>query len=94
MEFNKIECVPYRYSKSMFKQTMFNLKTTKKKVIKTQAREIPIDPTMLNQKMAIHNGRIYKLKEVNLNMLYHKLGSFSATRVSHKFKQKKPKAKK
>jgi small subunit ribosomal protein S19 len=52
-----------------------------KKVIKTWSRRSTILPEMLGLTFAVHNGRKFLPVFVTENMVGHKLGEFSPTRV-------------
>jgi small subunit ribosomal protein S19 len=52
-----------------------------KKVIKTWARRSAISPEMVGFTFAVHNGRKFIPVYVNENMVGHKLGEFSPTRI-------------
>lgn len=53
----------------------------KKSVIKTWARSSVIIPDMVGQTFAVHNGNKFIPVYVTENMVGHKLGEFSPTRV-------------
>jgi small subunit ribosomal protein S19 len=52
-----------------------------KKVIKTWARRSAISPEMVGFTFAVHNGRKFQPVYVTENMVGHKLGEFSPTRI-------------
>ena len=52
-----------------------------KKVIKTWSRASMISPDMVGQTIAVHNGKQFIPVYVTENMVGHKLGEFSPTRV-------------
>ena len=52
-----------------------------KKVIKTWSRRSTILPEMIGHTIAVHNGRKFIPVYVTENMVGHKLGEFSPTRV-------------
>ena len=56
-------------------------KTTKKKVIKTWYRRSTISPLFVGHTFAVHNGNKFIPVFVSENMVGHKLGEFSPTRV-------------
>lgn len=56
-------------------------KTGIKKIIKTWSRRSTIIPEMVGYTMAVHNGRKHIPVYVNENMVGHKLGEFSHTRM-------------
>ncbi len=67
-----------------------------KKPIKTWARSATIVPDMIGVTMAVHNGRDFVPVYITENMIGHKLGEFSITRVfkGHKAADKKAKTEK
>ena len=52
-----------------------------KKVIKTWSRRSTVVPEMLSHTLAVHNGKKFIPVYVTENMVGHKLGEFSHTRV-------------
>jgi len=52
-----------------------------KKIIKTWSRRSTILPQMVGMRFAVHNGRKFIPVFVNENMVGHKLGEFSPTRM-------------
>ncbi|HUT85149.1 MAG: 30S ribosomal protein S19 [Proteobacteria bacterium] len=54
-----------------------------KKVIKTWSRRSTIVPEMIGHTFAVHNGKKFIPVFVTENMVGHKLGEFSPTRVFH-----------
>ena len=56
-------------------------KDGKKKVIKTWSRRSMISPDMIGLTIAVHNGKQHVPVYVTENMIGHKLGEFSPTRV-------------
>jgi len=54
-----------------------------KGVIKTWSRRSTILPEMVGLTFAVHNGRKFNAVFVTENMVGHKLGEFSVTRVFH-----------
>ena len=69
---------------------------SEKKVIKTWSRASMIVPDMLNHTIAVHNGKNFVPVFVTENMVGHKFGEFSPTRVyrGHAGHRKEDKAKK
>ena len=63
----------------------------KKQVIKTWARRSMISPLFVGQTIAVHNGNKFIPVYITENMVGHKLGEFSPTRVfrSHSGDRKK-----
>ena len=55
-----------------------------KKVIKTWSRRSTIIPEMVGLTFAVHNGRKFLPVFVTENMVGHKLGEFSPTRIFKK----------
>jgi small subunit ribosomal protein S19 len=55
--------------------------TREKKVIKTWSRRSTIIPDMVGHTIAVHNGRKFIPVYVAENMVGHKLGEFSPTRI-------------
>ena len=56
-------------------------KGTKKKVIKTWSRRSTISPLFVGYTFAVHNGNKFIPVFVSENMVGHKLGEFSPTRI-------------
>lgn len=56
-------------------------KSGKKQVIKTWSRRSTIIPEMIGHTIAVHNGKRHIPVYINENMVGHKLGEFSLTRV-------------
>lgn len=52
-----------------------------KKVIKTWSRASTISPDMIGHTIAVHNGKKHVPVYVTENMVGHKLGEFSPTRM-------------
>lgn len=52
-----------------------------KKVIKSWARNSSIHPEMVGHTIAVHNGKKHMPVFVSENMVGHKLGEFSPTRI-------------
>ena len=57
---------------------------TVKKPIKTWSRRSTITPDFVGHTFMVHNGKIFNSVFVTENMVGHKLGEFSATRVFKK----------
>jgi small subunit ribosomal protein S19 len=55
--------------------------TREKKVVKTWSRRSTIIPDMVGHTIAVHNGRKFIPVYIAENMVGHKLGEFSATRI-------------
>jgi small subunit ribosomal protein S19 len=56
-------------------------KNGSKQVIKTWSRRSMILPEFIGQTFAVHNGKIFQNVFVSENMVGHRLGEFSPTRV-------------
>ena len=56
-------------------------KTSKKKVIKTWSRRSTISPLFVGYTFAVHNGNKFIPEYITENMVGHKLGEFSPTRI-------------
>jgi len=78
-------------SRSLKKGPYINLKlekkvlgmnqTSKKSVIKTWARASMISPDFVGHTIAVHNGNKFIPVYITENMVGHKLGEFSPTRI-------------
>jgi small subunit ribosomal protein S19 len=55
--------------------------TREKKVVKTWSRRSTVVPDMVGHTIAVHNGRKFIPVYVAENMVGHKLGEFSPTRI-------------
>jgi small subunit ribosomal protein S19 len=55
--------------------------SNKKQVIKTWSRASMIIPDMVGETIAVHNGKTFVPVFVTENMVGHKLGEFSPTRL-------------
>ena len=55
--------------------------TGDKRVIKTWSRRSMVTPRMVGRTLAIHNGRQFLPVFITENMVGHKLGEFSPTRM-------------
>ena len=72
---------PYLDEKLMKKIVALESKGQKRKVIKTWARRSTITPEMVGLTIAVHNGRKFIPVFISENMVGHKLGEFSPTRI-------------
>ncbi|CCG81064.1 Mitochondrial ribosomal protein S19 [Taphrina deformans PYCC 5710] len=63
----------------------------KRTPIRTQARSCTIIPSFVGLRFMVHNGKNYLPVEVTDEMVGHKLGEFSSTRVKFSYKQTKNK---
>jgi len=68
----------------------------KKQVIKTWSRASTISPEFVGHTIAVHNGKTFVPVFITENMVGHKLGEFSPTRIyrGHAGHRKEAKAKK
>ena len=69
--------------------------TNQKKVIKTWSRTSTITPDFVGHTIAVHNGNKFIPVYISENMVGHKLGEFSPTRIyrghsGHRKEQKGP----
>ena len=55
--------------------------TGEKRVLKTWARRCTISPEMVGHTLAVHNGKQFIPVYITENMVGHKLGEFSFTRI-------------
>src|SRR5262250_925884 len=55
--------------------------TREKKVVKTWSRRSTVVPDMVGHTIAVHNGRKFIPVYIAENMVGHKLGEFSPTRI-------------
>ena len=76
------------------KKVLAMIDSSKKSVIKTWARRSMISPDFVGQTIAVHNGNKFIPVYVTENMVGHKLGEFSPTRVFRGHSGKKDKGKK
>jgi small subunit ribosomal protein S19 len=63
------------------KKVMDLIESKKKVVIKTWSRSSTITPDFVGQTIAVHNGNKFIPVYVTENMVGHKLGEFSPTRI-------------
>jgi small subunit ribosomal protein S19 len=71
---------PYVDEKLAAKVDQLN-STNQKRVIKTWARNCTIPPDFIGHTFAVHNGNKFIPVYVQENMIGHKLGEFSPTRI-------------
>ena len=71
---------PYVFHKLMKKIEKAQV-SKKKTVIKTWSRSSMIIPDMVGQTIAVHNGKTFVPVFITENMVGHKLGEFSPTRL-------------
>jgi len=84
---------PYIHFK-LEKRVMEYVEAGKKTVIKTWSRASMISPDFVGQTIAVYNGKTFVPVYVTENMVGHKLGEFSPTRVFRGHSGKKDKGKK
>ena len=65
----------------LLKKVLQMEKSGKKKVIKTWSRRSVIAPEFVGYTLAIHNGKQFIPVFISENMVGHKLGEFSPTRI-------------
>jgi len=65
----------------LFKKVEAMEQSGKKSVIKTWSRRSTITPELIGHTLAVHNGNKFIPVYVTENMVGHKLGEFSPTRV-------------
>ena len=63
------------------KKVLNIVKNDKKKIIKTWSRRSTIPPSFVGITFAIHNGNKFIPVYITENMVGHKLGEFSPTRI-------------
>jgi small subunit ribosomal protein S19 len=73
---------PY-VQESLWKKIKQANQTGSKKVIKTWSRRSTIVPEMIGHTFAVHNGKKFIPVFITENMVGHKLGEFSPTRIFH-----------
>jgi len=71
---------PYIDAKLLAKIDMMNSRN-ERKVIKTWARSCTISPDFVGHTLAVHNGNKFIPVYITENMVGHKLGEFSPTRL-------------
>jgi small subunit ribosomal protein S19 len=67
--------------KSLLKNIEAMNKRFEKKVLKTWSRRSTIIPEMVGHTLAVHNGKKFIPVYITENMVGHKLGEFSPTRI-------------
>jgi len=65
----------------LWKQVETAVKTESHKPIRTWSRRSTITPEFVDLNFEVHNGKIFMPLHVTENMVGHKLGEFSPTRV-------------
>jgi small subunit ribosomal protein S19 len=76
------------------KKVLDLIDTKKKVVVKTWSRASMISPDFVGQTIAVHNGNKFIPVYVTENMVGHKLGEFSPTRIFRGHAGNRDKAKK
>jgi small subunit ribosomal protein S19 len=71
---------PYIDEKLLLKIEKMN-STNQKRVVKTWARASTISPEFVGHTLAVHNGNKFIPVYITENMVGHKLGEFSPTRL-------------
>jgi small subunit ribosomal protein S19 len=71
---------PYVDAK-LLKKVMKQMESRKKEPIKTWARDCTIIPEFVGFTFLVHNGRVFNKVFVTEDMVGHKLGEFSPTRI-------------
>ena len=71
---------PFCDNHLLVKVTAMNARN-EKKVVKTWSRRSTIFPEMIGHTLAVHNGKKFIPVFITENMVGHKLGEFSPTRV-------------
>ena len=74
---------PYVDAKLMLKVERLN-RSGEKRVIKTWARRSMVVPEFVGHTFAVHNGKTHISVYVTENMVGHRLGEFSPTRIFRK----------
>ena len=56
------------------------LKSNKKEILRTHRRDVIVLPEFVGKKLAVYNGKEYKIVEIIPEMIGHYLGEFAPTR--------------
>jgi small subunit ribosomal protein S19 len=67
--------------KKLYKRIQESLKTNQKQMIKTYSRSSTIIPEMVGFTISVYNGKTWIPVFVTENLVGHKLGEFSPTRI-------------
>jgi small subunit ribosomal protein S19 len=67
--------------KSLYKKVLDARKTTERRMIKTYSRCSTIIPEMVGNTISVYNGKIWVPVYITENLVGHKLGEFSPTRI-------------
>lgn len=68
----------------LMKKVERQITSESKKPIKTWSRRSMITPDFVGQTFLVHNGKVFNSVFVTENMVGHKLGEFSLTRIFRK----------
>lgn len=71
---------PY-VTEKLFQKVMNFKASGRNEVIRTWARDCTIVPEFIGQRFEVHNGKIFHSVYVTEDMIGHKLGEFSPTRI-------------
>lgn len=77
----------------LLRKVAFALRDKDRKPIKTWSRRSTITPEFVGLNFLVHNGRKFLAVYVTENMVGHKLGEFSPTRIFKKHSTSQDKAK-
>ncbi|GMO47557.1 MAG: 30S ribosomal protein S19 [Termitinemataceae bacterium] len=67
--------------KSLYKKVLEMSKTTERRMIKTYSRCSTIIPEMVGITISVYNGKAWVPVYITENLVGHKLGEFSPTRI-------------
>lgn len=72
------------------KESFFNeIRLTTIKKIKTTSRNSVVLPFLIGRTVQVHNGKFFIPIKITEEMIGHKLGEFTLTRLRHTYKRKK-----
>lgn len=74
---------------NLLKKINYNIKNKSKKIINTWARSSVITPKFIGHTLGIHNGKKFIKVYITEDMVGHKCGEFSPTRIFRKHSSKK-----
>jgi small subunit ribosomal protein S19 len=66
-----------------------DIRSTNKKRIKTTSRNSVVLPFLIGRTIQVHNGKFFIPVNITEEMIGHKLGEFTLTRLRHVYKKKK-----
>jgi len=66
-----------------------DIRSTNKKRIKTTSRNSVVLPFLIGRTIQVHNGKFFIPVNITEEMIGHKLGEFTRTRLRHVYKKKK-----